>query len=184
MTKILAALAAVVLAVPALAREVAGVAFPDTVSAGGQELSLNGAGVRTKFFVKVYAGGLYVARPSADADAIVAADAPKRVRMVFLRDVDRKKIMETYREGFHNNSGGPELQGLLAKLDRLAPAIGDMKKGSEMVVTYLPGEGTTVAAGAAAPVTVEGKDFADAMFRNWLGSRPADADLKKSLLGR
>ncbi len=53
-----------------------------------------------------------------------------------------------------------------------------------MVVTYVPGQGTTVAAAGAAPVTVEGKEFADAMFRNWLGSRPADGDLKKALLGR
>jgi hypothetical protein len=184
MTKTIAALAALALAGPALARDVAGVAFTETVSAGGRELKLNGAGVRTKFFLKVYAGGLYVAEASGDPVAIVAADAPKRVRMVFLRDVDRKKILDTYREGFHNNSSGPALQALLAKLDRIAPAIVDMKKGMEMVVTYVPGQGTTVAAGDATPVTVEGKDFADAMFRNWLGSHPADADLKKGLLGR
>src|SRR5512144_2908913 len=112
MTKTVAALAAVALATPALPREVAGVQFPDTVSVGGRELRLNGAGIRTKFFAKVYAGALYLAEPSSDADAIVAADLPKRVRMVFLRDVDRKKILETYREGFHNNSSGPGLDGL------------------------------------------------------------------------
>ncbi len=185
-TRIAAALAALALAAPAPApaREVAGVEFPDAISVGGRELRLNGAGVRTKFFVKVYAGGLYLAEPSQDAGAIVAADAPKRVRMVFLREVDRKKIMDTYREGFRNNSGGPALEALLAKLDRIAPALVDMKKGAEMFVTYVPGEGTTVAAAGGTPVTVEGKDFADAMFRNWLGSHPADADLKKKLLGK
>jgi hypothetical protein len=184
MTKTAAALAALALAAPALAREVAGVQFPDTVSVAGQELKLNGAGIRTKLFVKVYAGALYLGQPSADADAVVAADAPKRVRMVFLRDVDKGKILETYREGFENNSSGPALQGLLAKLDRIAPALVDMKKGAEMFVTYVPGQGTTVASAGAPPVTVEGKDFADAMFRNWLGPKPADGDLKKKLLGR
>jgi hypothetical protein len=184
MTKTAAALAALALAAPALAREVAGVQFLETVSVGGQELKLNGAGVRTKFFVKVYAGGLYLAQPSGDADAVIAADAPKSVRMVFQRDVDKGKIMETYREGFHKNSAGPALQALLAKLDRIAPAIVDMKRGGEMTVTYVPGQGTTVAAAGGTPVTVEGKDFADAMFRNWLGSQPADSDLKAKLLGR
>ena len=45
-----------------------------------------------------------------------------------------------------------------------------------MVVTYVPGHGTTVVAAGGTPVTVEGKDFADAMFRNWLGPEPADDD--------
>jgi hypothetical protein len=184
MRKPAAAILALALAAPSLARQVSGVEFADTVSVAGQDLRLNGAGIRKKLFVKVYAGGLYLAQPSRDADAIVAADAPKRVRMVFLRDVDKGKIMETYREGFAANSAGPALQGLLAKLDRIAPAVVDMRRGGEMFVTYVPGEGTTIAAAGGAPVTIEGKEFADAMFRNWLGPSPGDADLKKALVGR
>ena len=180
MQKLIAAAAVLALAGPALARQVAGVEFPETLDVGGQQLKLNGAGVRTKFVVKVYAGGLYLAEASHDADAIVTADAPKRVRMVFLRDVDKKKILETYREGFEKNGAAP---ATLAKLDRLAPALVDMRKGAEMFVTYVPGQGTTVAAAGGQPVTIEGKDFADAMFRNWLGPKPADGDLKKALLG-
>ena len=184
MNMLVAAAAAVALAAPALARQVGGVDFPDTIAVAGTDLKLNGAGVRKKFVVKVYAGGLYLAAPSGDADAIVRADAPKRVRMVFLRDVDRKKIMETYREGFQANSGGPALQALLAKLEAIAPAVVDMRRGGEMFVTYVPGEGTTVAAAGGKPVTVEGKEFAEAMFRNWLGPSPADPDLKRAFLGR
>jgi len=181
MQKLIAAAAALALAAPALARQVAGVEFPETVAVGGQELKLNGAGIRKKFVVKVYAGGLYLAEPSHDAEAIVTADAPKRVRMVFLRDVDKGKILETYREGFANNGAAP---ATAAKLDLLAPAIVDMRKGGEMFVTYVPGQGTTVAAAGGQPVTVEGKDFAEAMFKNWLGAKPADGDLKKALLGK
>ena len=181
MQKLIAAAAALALAVPALAREVGGVEFPDTVDVAGQPLKLNGAGVRTKFIVKVYAGGLYLAQPAHEADAIVAADEPKRVRMVFLRDVDKKKILDTYRKGFEANGAAP---ATLAKLETLAPALVDMRKGAEMFVTYVPGQGTTVAAAGGQPVTIEGKDFADAMFRNWLGPKPADGDLKKAFLGK
>jgi hypothetical protein len=181
MKKLVAAVAALVLAAPALAREVGGVQFPDTLDVSGQALRLNGAGIRKKFVVKVYAAGLYVAKPSSDAEALVSADEPKRVRMVFLRDVDKAKILETYREGFQNNGAPPEV---IAKLDLIAPAVVDMRRGGEMFVTYVPGQGTTVAAAGGKPVTVEGKDFADAMFRNWLGPRPADADLKKAFLGK
>jgi hypothetical protein len=184
MRKAAALLATLALAAPAAAREVAGVEFPDTVDVGGQPLRLNGAGLRSKLMFKVYAGGLYLARPSADPDEIVRADAPKRVRMVFLREVDKKTILETYREGFENNSGGPGLPALLQGLDKLAPALADMKKGGEMSVTYVPGQGTTVAAAGGGTATVEGKDFADAMFRLWLGPKPADGSLKKAFLGK
>jgi Chalcone isomerase-like len=185
MKKLAAAALALAVALPAHAKKVAGVEFPDKVEVGGRELKLNGAGLRKKFIIKVYAGGLYLAEPSRDPEAVITADAPKRVRMVFLRDVTRNQIMDAYRDGFRANSAGPNLDALLGKLKEIQPAIPDMREGAEMFVTYVPGQGTTVAAaGAGKPVTVPGKDFADAMFRNWLGRDPADGDLKNALLGR
>lgn len=186
MKRLVAALALVLAAAPLAARaaKVAGVEFPETAQVSGQTLKLNGVGLRKKFIVKVYAGGLYLKEPSQDAAAIVAADAPKRVRMVFLRGLTRAQVMDAYREGFEKNSGGPGLQALLAKLDRIAAAIPErLEEGSEMSVSYVPGEGTTVVAGGA-PAVVDGKEFADALFKNWLGAKPADDDLKKGLLGR
>lgn len=184
MKKLLLALVTLAVALPAHARKVAGVDFPDTIEVGGKTLKLNGAGLRKRFVIQVYAGGLYLAEPSSDPDAIVKSDAPKRVRMVFLRDVSKQQIMEAYEEGFRANSGA-EAGPLVAKLKEIEPAIANMRKGGEMWVTYEPGQGTTVgAAGGGKPVTVEGKEFADALFRNWLGPKPADADLKRALLGR
>ncbi len=177
-----AVLAVVVLAAPALARDVSGVEVPDRETVAGQELRLNGVGVRKKLWIEVYVGALYVTTASADGEAIVGADAPKRVRMVFLRDVDRKAILGAFRDGFEANSRA-QLAALERDLERIGPAIGDVKKGGEIVVTYVPGEGTTVI-GPAGTVTVQGKAFADALFRNWIGAKPADGDLKKRMLGR
>ena len=44
----------------AQAAEVGGVKLDDKVSVGGQELVLNGAGIRTRAIFKVYVGSLYV----------------------------------------------------------------------------------------------------------------------------
>jgi Chalcone isomerase-like len=184
MKNLLLALLVLAAAAPAEARKVSGIDFPDAVDVGGKALKLNGAGLRKKFVVKVYAGGLYLAQPSSDAAAIVAADEPKRVRMVFLRDVSKRQIVDAYREGFEANSRGPELPDLLAQLKQLDPALHDMKSHQEMIVTYVPGQGTTVESTGGAPVTVAGKPFADAMFRNWLGRKPADDGLKEGMLGK
>ena len=185
MTRTAAALAALLACAAASAREVAGVKVPDAVESGGATLRLNGAGLRTRSFlkVKVYLGALYLPAPASDPAAILAADAPWTVRMVFLRDVDRKSILEAYREGFENNSG-EKLSELLPLLDRIAPAIRDVKEGQVMVVSYRPGAGATVGVEGGAQATVEGKTLADALLKNWLGKEPADAGLKEAMLGR
>ncbi len=168
---------------PTLAREISGVKLPDTVTVDGKVLQLNGAGMRKKLFIKVYVGALYLPARSSDAAAIVAADEPRHVRMVFVRDVDRDSIMGAFHDGFRKNSKGPDLGALEKDLDQIAPAIGDVKERGEITVSYVPGAGTTVT-GPKGSVTVPGKPFADALLRNWLGPDVADGDLKKHMLGR
>ncbi len=181
-----AAVAALLAAVPALARDVEGVKVPDAITVDGRELKLNGVGVRraTMFKVKVYVGALYLASPTNDAAAVVRSDDPKSVHMTFVRDVERGKIMETFHEGFRNNSGEKEAKELSPQLDRVARVIpAEMKPGQRLEVTWVPGKGTIVAA-PGGEVLIEGKPFADAMFRNWFGKDPADGDLKQHMLGR
>ncbi len=99
-----AALAAVVPARPAAAKELAGVNMPETLSVGDKTLKLNGIGLRKKAIFKVYVGGLYLEAPSKDAAAILASDAPKAVRMTFLRDVSKSSCQGRFVEGFENNA--------------------------------------------------------------------------------
>lgn len=178
---LLAALA-VLSPLPAVAREIAGVKVTDTSFVDGQELRLNGAGLRKRAWIEVYVGALYLVEPSKDAAAIIESDQPKRVRMVFLRNVDRKSIMEAFEDGFDKNSPS-EAAEMKKLLPQIAPAVGDLKKGQDLVVTYVPGKGTTVA-GPGGVATVPGKPFADALFRNWLGKNPPSKDLRDGMLGR
>ncbi len=169
------------LALPASARPVAGIEVAETLSVGGKTLKLNGAGIRKKVFIKVYVGALYLEENATDPAAILKADSARAVHMVFLRSVDKAKILGAYKEGFENNSGD-KMATLQAGLDKLATVIGDAKEGTAITVSYVPGKGTTVAVQGGGSVTVEGKDFADAMFLIWLGAKPADGGLKKDLL--
>jgi hypothetical protein len=73
-----------------LAAEVGGVRLEDKVAVGGQELVLNGAGIRTRAFFKVYVGSLYVPVKAGDL-ATVLARGPRRVQMNLLRNL--KKAM-------------------------------------------------------------------------------------------
>ena len=56
------------------ATKIDGVKLPDDLSFEASELVLNGAGVRSKFFVHVYIAALYLGEKSSDAETIIAAD--------------------------------------------------------------------------------------------------------------
>jgi hypothetical protein len=179
----LAALSTALLSTSALALQISGVQVPDTVAVEGKTLKLNGAGIRKVYFIKakVYVGALYLETASTDPAAIVSSDQTKAVHMYFLRDVGKEKIMNAFKEGFEKNSPD-QAAALTPKLAAIGQAIADLKEGADLVVTYVPGKGTTVSLTGGGSATVTGKDFADAIFRNWLGSVPADEDLKAKML--
>ncbi len=74
-------LAALSLAGPAVAGELAGVTLPDQVTVESRTLVLNGMGLREATFLKVdvYVAGLYLERKSSAADEIVSSDQAKRL---------------------------------------------------------------------------------------------------------
>jgi hypothetical protein len=85
-------------------------------------------------------------------------------------------------EGIEANSKD-KMGGLKVRLERFTGAIPDLKTGQVLTITYVPGKGTTVKGAGGSEMTVEGKDFADAVFLVWLGQNPVDSDLKKGMLG-
>jgi hypothetical protein len=177
------ALLALGLALPVFALEVAGVQVPDSTTVGGTTLPLNGAGLRSKFFVKVYVGALYLEKRSSDPVAIISADAAWKVSMTFKREVEKKQVLGAFKDGFENNSRA-DLAKVLPGLAQVDAIMKDLKPGDVLEIVYLPGTGSTVTAPGGATVTIEGKAFGDALLRNWLGEQPADGDLKKGMLGR
>ena len=91
--------------------------------------------------------------------------------------------MDGFSTSFQRNYPKEKVAQLLPKLDSLAPAIPDVKVGQTLVLAYRPGTGTTVGMEGGAQITVEGKDFAEAMLGTWIGRKPIQDALKKNLLG-
>ncbi len=181
-------LAGLVLGSIAEAGQIEGVAFPDQVTVGAANLTLNGVGVRVKKIafigIKVYVAALYLTAKEADPAKILAADEPKQLVMHFLyKEVGTEKLVDGWNEGFANNSGGtlPALKERIATFDGF---WSDMKKDDVAVLTYIPGQGTTVEVKGKEMGVIDGKDFAEALFAIWLGPKPPNESLKKGLLGQ
>ena len=185
-TVILLAVVVVFLAASVLdlhAGSLAGVTLPDTVQAGGKTLVLNGLGLRKKFVVKVYVAGLYLEKKSSDADAIIKADEPKQIVMHFVRSVSKNQIADAFDESFSNNSPDAK-KTMKADIDRFLGALEPVKEGDEMVFTYVPGTGTTLAINGHDNLTIADPAFGPVLFSVWMGPKPPNADLKKGLLGQ
>jgi len=168
---------------PVQAKEVAGVNFPSTVEAGGKTLTLNGAGIRTRFFFKVYAIGLYLEQPSSDPRAILAADQVRRSELHMLRSVSASEMGNAIADALNANAGSAA-GALKDRVERFKGMFPKAEAGEVITLTYIPGTGTVVGAQGRDMGTVPGKDFADALFSAWIGDHPVDDSLKQALLAR
>lgn len=181
MKRFLSVLAVLSVAAFAVAGEAAGVNVPDTATVEGKTLKLNGVGLRKKMLFKVYVAALYVENPSADAATIIRSDQVKSITLHVLRSLDGAQIGEVISDGFWRNSKEQMsvLNNRLQKLIGMFPAV---VNGDEITLTYVPAKGLSVTAKGKAMGTIEGKDFADALFGVWLGANPVQEDLKAALL--
>jgi hypothetical protein len=167
--------------------EIEGVKFDPTAQVGGQPLQLNGAGVRTRVIFKVYAAGLYVPQKASSAAVLLAQKGPRRVEIHMLRDVSADTFAEALIDGLKANHTEEQLGALKAQIDALQAnlkSIGEAKKGNVIHFEFTPEAGTRiVVSGQQKGAAIAGEDFFTAVLRVWIGDKPADANLKKGLLG-
>ena len=163
---------------------VAGVKLPDRIELAGQPLLLNGAGVRSKFFIKVYVGALYLRQRSRDPARILAMPGARSMRMFMLyKKVGAGKIRDGWRDGFEANLDDAQFAALLPRLQRFNRLFPDLRKGDRVEMNYLPGQGTQLRINDRTLGSIEGEDFFNALLSVWIGDEPADKDLRRGLLG-
>jgi hypothetical protein len=174
----------------AVAAEVGGVKLDDKVrvAPGGPELVLNGAGIRTRFFVKVYVGALYLPEKKTAAADVLALPGAKRMHLAMLRELTAQQLADAVNEGFVANNPPADQErykSQLAELLATMNALGAAKNGEAIALDFVPDSGTRVLVNGAAkgkPIPDEG--FYRAILKIWLGDKPVDADLKRGLLGQ
>lgn len=170
----------------AAGKAVAGIPFDEQVHLGDAPLLLNGAGVRSMFFVKAYTMGLYLPHRTSDAVQAISQAGPKRVRIVGLRDVNVSMFLFGLHSSLEKNLSPAELAALQPRLDQFnaaLKAIGEMPKGASFTIDLTADNQTRLSLNDK-PVgqNISGADFYQALLRVWLGERPAQEELKANLL--
>ena len=188
-TRILRSLIAAALLSAGLAQaaiKVGDVEFAQQQTVQQRALELNGAGLRTRLGFKVYAMGLYLRAPLAEAGTILADKGEKRIRIVLIRDLEAKQFGDALQAGLEKNHDAATLAALKPATDALLTAlaaVGEVRTGTEIVLDRLGNGATRLLVDAKQ----HGEDIADvalypALLRIWLGERPADSDLREALL--
>ncbi len=165
------------------AASLAGVTLPDTAQVGSTSLVLNGLGLRTEFMVKVYVAGLYLQQKSSDPSAIIKADAPNRIVMQFLHSASKSQMVNAFTQSFNDNTPDA-MKTMQSDIDRFLGALDSLNVGDQMVFTYVPGTGTTLAINGKDKLTIAGSAFNPVLLSVWLGPKPPTANVKKGMLGK
>jgi hypothetical protein len=174
--------------VAAQAAEVAGVKLADNVKVGNADLQLNGAGVRTRFVVKVYVGALYLAEKKTGATEAINARGAKRIALHMLRDLSSEQLSGALDEGLTANLSAAEREKFQPQIETLRSAmaaVGAVKEKSVLTIDYVPEfNATRLTLDGALKGSIPGEDFYRALMKIWLGDKPVDGSLKAGMLGQ
>lgn len=165
------------------AKAVDGVEIPETVEVAGVKLVRNGIGARTVVFMRFYLAALYVEKTASSSSALLTPDRPREVRITMLKDISKERFQEAARAGFDKNTAAPSAS-LKERMDKFLTLVPALSPKDTLTFSYEPGVGTHIKGNKIKETVIAGKDFADALFRIWLGDHPVDDGLKKGLLGK
>lgn len=179
---------ALALALPATAAvDVNGVKFDDINKVAGKDLKLNGAGLRTKLVIKVYAAGLYLPEKSKNVADILKMEGPRRVTLVMARDISSEDLGRAFMDGINENLDKAEKAKIvtqIGKFGEMFASVDQIRKGDVLHMDWIPGTGTVCELnGKRIGEPASDINFYNAVLRIWLGEKPADRSLKPMLLG-
>lgn len=188
-SRILTGLAALMVATASLAAtELHGVKIEDTITVAGTKLQLNGAGTRYKGPFKVYVGDLYTTKKVGSLEELVAAPGPKRLTMVFLREIEAGPFGKLLTRGVEDNVPRAELSKLVPGLIRMGEIFTVNKvilPGDVITLDWIPGTGMVITAkGKVQGEPFKEPEFFKAIMSIWFGPVPADFKLKDAMLGK
>jgi hypothetical protein len=152
----------------------------------GSDLTLNGAGLRTRFMLKIYTIGLYL--PKRGEAPLATSGGPRRIQIVTLRELSAEDFANALIDGIRKNHSETELAGLQSRVEEFRSVLLGIRtapSGTQVRIDWLPANGTRlIINNEVRGKDIAGEDFYRALLRIWIGDKPIDEDLKNALLGK
>lgn len=168
----------------AQAKIVADVNVADQVMFAEQTLVLNGAGVRSKFFMDLYVGSLYLPVKASQLDSVL--EQPIAVIQLTITSgmITSDKMRSAIEEGFDaatdNNIGS-----IKSDIQDFTQLFADeIVEGDQFTFVTQKGKGVTSIKNGQVQGNIAGEAFRQALLKIWLGDRPAQDSLKQDMLAQ
>ena len=166
------------------AKEVSGVQLEDSVTLNEQTLVLNGAGVRSKFFIDLYVGSLYVPNIIDNTAAVLSADNTAVRLNITSSMITAEKMADAINEGFDDATDG-NTAPIQNQIDQFMGLFSDeIIEGDQFTLLASKELGVTAFKNGTAQATITSEPFRQALLKIWLGDEPAQKSLKKAMLGK
>lgn len=176
--------AALIVPQVAQAKTVSGIELADDLTIAEQQLSLNGAGVRSKFFMDLYVGSLYVPEPATNLDQVLAQPLAVIRLNITSGMITSDKMTDAIVEGFEaatDDNTAP----IQANIDEFMGLFTEeVSKGDQFTFVTHKGAGVTSFKNDEEQATIEGEVFRQALIKIWLGDDPAQKSLRKDMLAK
>ncbi len=166
------------------AASLAGVTLPQSYAVDGRTLVLNGIGLRTVtiFSVRIYVAGLYLSRPSHDAQQILASPEDKVIVLKFLHAGTKAEVEHEYRAGELANCGsGGCADSDRGDFERLVAAAPAVKPGDSSTYIFTS-RGVQVLANDRS-IGSFNRDLGYHLLAGFIGAHPPSPELRRQLLG-
>jgi hypothetical protein len=158
--------------------------YPAEIQVERLVLKLWGAGLREKWFFDIYTMGAYSESGNCSAQALMAADETKYIRIDLLREVSSAKMARALRKAFRKNLPTDSSANLKAQVEAFLSYFGqDLAQGVTIELTYVPETGTTMKQnGEQSGEIVVGTAFAQALWSCYFSSKTCCKSLKSQIL--
>ena len=169
--------------------KIANFEIPDEISINNKKLRLNGAAMRTKFFINTYIIALYSEKPIQNEEDAIHSTIPRCLRMIITTPLATPSaVSQNIGNGLKDSMPSSNYKKIQPLLENIKEIIEKTNTGykdtidnfydNDKAFYYYKNDSLL------GKTDVEGQILAEAIFDLYLGKKPKDPKIKKTLLGK
>lgn len=163
--------------------DIADVTIPNHYRINKQQLLLNGAGIRTKYFIDLYIGSLYLPHHADNFKDVISQPNLVIQLNIISNLITAEKMQQAITEGFDAATNG-HIQPLLPTVNQFMNLFNQKINYGDKFTLVMTNNAVKCYKNDILLNTLLGKNFRDALISVWLGPKPSQQSLKLAMLGQ